>query len=111
MNRPFTVLWTNTASKDFEYIFRYIAHDSPSHARSIFDRIKNAASGLATFPERGRIVPELASQGIRLYRELIVSPWRIVYRLSGKSVYFLAVLDERRNIEDILLQRLIDREM
>ena len=61
---------------------------------------------LFTFPERGRIVPELRDQGILQYRELIIPPWRILYRISEKRVYVLSVFDSRRNIEDILLKRL-----
>jgi toxin ParE1/3/4 len=60
-----------------------------------------------TFPDRGRIVPEVQDQGITLYRELIVPPWRIIYRISEKAVYVLSVLDSRQNVEDILLKRLI----
>jgi len=52
-------------------------------------------------------VPELAAVGVHTYRELVVSPWRLVYRISAKTVYVLAVLDGRRNIEDVLLDRLV----
>ncbi len=57
-------------------------------------------------PERCRIVPELKEQGILQYRELIVKPWRIIFRIAEKKVYALSVLDSRRNIEEILLERL-----
>jgi len=53
------------------------------------------------------MVPELQNQGITLYRELIIGPWRVMYRVSEDSVYVLSVLDSRQNVEDILLQRLI----
>lgn len=56
-------------------------------------------------------MPELQAQGIRQYRELIIKQWRLVYRISQKSVYVLTVLDSRQNIEDILLQRLADSEI
>jgi toxin ParE1/3/4 len=46
-------------------------------------------------------------QGILQYRELIVPPWRIIYRISGDFVYVLAVFDSRQNIEDVLLDRLV----
>jgi plasmid stabilization system protein ParE len=88
-------------------IVEYIAADSPSNAFEIFKEIKQKATSLYTFPDRGRIVPELKDQGISLYRELIVPPWRIIYRMSEKNVYVLSVLDSRRNVEDILLKRLI----
>lgn len=41
-----------------------------------------------------------------VYRELIVSRWRLFYRIAGESVYVLARIDSRRNVEDILLERL-----
>ena len=111
MNKEYQVIWSNTAARDFEYIIEYIARDSPANALRIFKKLKEQASSLYTLPERGRIVPELQAQSIRQYRELIVTPWRILYRISEKHVYVLAVLDSRRNIEDILLQRLADTEM
>ena len=55
-----------------------------------------------------RIIPELQLQGILQYRELIIFPWRVIYRISEKNIYILSVLDSRQNVEDILFQRLIN---
>ncbi len=107
MSPPFKVHWVGIAEEDLKNIILYIAEDSPANARNIFERIKETASSLTHFPERGRIVPELQDQGIFLYRELISAPWKIVYRISGKRVYVLAVIDSRQNVEDILLKRLV----
>ncbi|MCP4683323.1 MAG: type II toxin-antitoxin system RelE/ParE family toxin, partial [Desulfobacterales bacterium] len=92
---------------DLKEIIDYIAIDSPVNALKIFQKIKKDASSLYTMPERCRIVPELKEQGIMQYRELIIKPWRIIFRIVEKKVYVLSVLDSRRNIEDILLERLI----
>ena len=92
-------------------IIEYIAGDSPSNAFEIFKKIKQKSSNLYTFPDKGRIVPELQDQGIILYRKLIVPPWRIIYRISEKAVYVLSVLDSRQNVEDILLKRLISSKL
>ena len=105
MNKKYDIVWSNIAENDLKNIVEYIAEDSPPNALKIFNRIKQKASSLYTFPERGRIVPELREQGILQYRELVISPWRIQYRISEKSVLVLSVLDSRRNIEDILLKR------
>jgi hypothetical protein len=51
------------------------------------------------------------SRGITQYRELVTLPWRVTNRISERSVYVLSVLDSRRGIEDILLQRLIDLKL
>ncbi len=91
---------------DLKEILEYIAIDNRLSALEIFQEIKQRASSLYTFPERGRVVPELLDQSILIYRELVVPPWRIIYRISDKFIYVLSVLDSRRNVEDILLKRL-----
>ncbi len=111
MNQRYDIIWSNVAENDLKNIVQYIAEDSPPNALEILNRIKNRASSLYTFPERGRIVLELRDQGILQYRELIISPWRILYRISEKNVLVLSVLDSRRNIEDILLKRLTNSKI
>ena len=106
MSTKFKVQWATIAEEDLKNIILYIADNTPLNARTSFQQIKEKASSLTMFPERGRIVPELQDQGIFLYRELIIAPWRIIYRISEKKVYILTVLDSRQNIEDILLKRL-----
>lgn len=107
MKRTYEIIWSETSEKDLISIIEYIAQDRPSIAYDTFKDIKEKASCLYSIPDRGRIVPELQEQGITQYRELIVSPWRIIYRISEKSVYVVSVLDSRQNVEDILLKRLI----
>jgi plasmid stabilization system protein ParE len=111
MNKRYEVIWSNFAENDSKNIIEYIAADSPSNAFRIFKNIKQTASNIYIFPERGRDVPELRDQGILQYHELIISPWRIIYRISEKIVYVLSVLDSRQNIEDILLKRLINSKI
>jgi toxin ParE1/3/4 len=107
MSDNYNVEWAEVAGNDLKNIIEYIAEDSPVNALKILNKIKQKASSLYTLPERGRIVPELQDQGILIYRELIIPPWRIIYRISEKKVYVLSVLDARQNVEDILLKRLI----
>jgi addiction module RelE/StbE family toxin len=106
MIKKYEVIWSNVAENDLKKIIEYTADDNPSIALKIFKNIKRRAASLHTNPERCCIVPELGDQGILQYRELIISPWRILYRISENKVYVLSVLDSRRNIEDILLKRL-----
>ncbi|MEA3414621.1 MAG: type II toxin-antitoxin system RelE/ParE family toxin [Thermodesulfobacteriota bacterium] len=108
MNRIYKVEWAGIAENDLIEMINYIAIDSPANALKIFQKIKKKASGLYAMPERCRIVPELKDQGIIQYRELIESPWRIIFRVADRKVYVLSVLDSRRNIEDILLKRLVN---
>lgn len=108
MNQIYEMVWARVAENDLKDIIDYIAIDSPITALNILKKIRNKASYLYTMPDRCRIVPELKEQGIMQYRELILSPWRIIFRIAEMKVYILSVLDARRNVEDILLKRLID---
>jgi plasmid stabilization system protein ParE len=108
MSTKFNVVWASVAEKDLVNIIEYIAEDSPQNALNILKSIRKQASDLYTLPERGRIVPELYDQGILQYLELIIEPWRLIYRVSEQEVYVLSVIDSRRNVEDILMKRFVD---
>jgi len=108
VKRAFAVRWSQTAESDLKGIVEYIAEDSPARAYKVFTDIKATVLTLHTFPDRGRTVPELQDQGITQYREMIIAPWRIIYRISEETVYVLSVLDSRQNVEDILLKRLLN---
>lgn len=107
MSKKYQVTWAAAAQNDLRQIIEYIAVDSPGNAQQILRKIRQKASDLYTTPERGRIVPELKDQGIHTYRELVVAPWRIIYRISDTTVFVLSVIDSRRNVEDILLDRFV----
>jgi plasmid stabilization system protein ParE len=111
MSQKYDVKWADIAEKDLKNIIEYIADDSSLNAQKVFKKVKVKASSLYFFPDRGRLVPELKNQGILQYRELIHSPWRIIYRISENTVYVLSILDARRNIEDILLKRLLNQKI
>ena len=108
MSNKFTVVWSDSAYRDLANIIQYISIDSPANAKKILAKIKNTVSDLYLSPQGGRFVPELQDQGILLYRELIIPPWRIMYRVSENTVIVLAVIDARQNVEDILLKKLTD---
>ena len=107
MSAGYSVLWTEVAERDLKEVIAFIAGDNAQNALHVMEKIRDKASELYTFPERGRVVPELQSNGVFVYRELIISPWRLLYRIADRNVYVTAVLDSRRNVEEILLQRLI----
>jgi toxin ParE1/3/4 len=107
MLNSYTVLWTRTALDDLKRIIRYIGMDSKNRAADIFKKIRSEAERLKEMPQQGRIVPELLFYKIETYRELIESPWRIIYRIEKTKVFIASVIDGRRNIEDILIDRFL----
>jgi toxin ParE1/3/4 len=108
--KQFEVIWTKNAQFDLESIIEYIKIDSLEIAKKIFFEIKEESSNLYYFPQRKRVVPELQQIGILKYREIIHERWRIIFKIDNTKVYILLVVDSRRNLEDILFQRLIDKK-
>ncbi len=103
------VRWSSSAAEDVTAIIEFIAQDRPSTALEILSRIRERAESLDYAPEKGRRVPELERQGVREYRELVISVWRVVYKVGPKAVEVLVLVDSRRNVEDLLLLRLARR--
>lgn len=103
---PYSVVWTNTAKRDLQEITNYIAQDSIDSALAILERLQNKATELTEFPQRGRLLPELLDTGVSHYREIISRPWRITYRIEQNTVLVIAIMDSRRNLQTILLNRL-----
>lgn len=105
----FSVFWTDAAQNDLSTLIEHIYQESPQNTRTIFHTIRERAKSLTQFPQRGRIVPELADIGLFTYRELIVERWRLIYKIDADRVFVTALFDSRQNMEDILFQRLIRR--
>ncbi len=108
MQKKYEVVWAEIAENDLVKTIEYLSEDSPSIALKILRKIKKQTEALTVFPERCRIVPELHYNGINIYREMVIDQWRVLYRISGSKVFVLSVVDSRRNIEDILLKRLMN---
>ena len=107
MKRAYEILWAAVAEKDLLRIVEYVAEEDARAALEILNKIKAGAARLDLSPKRGRIVPELLKHGISRYREIVIKPWRLIYRIEGERVYVVAVIDGRRNVEDVLLERLL----
>ena len=107
MKEAFEILWAAVAEKDLFGIIDFIADDDSGVALEILNKIRAGTAKLDHSPMRGRIVPELLRQGISRYREIVIKPWRVIYKIEKKKVFVVTVIDGRRNVEDVLLARLL----
>ena len=94
------VAWSPLADEQVDDAVAYIARDHPTAALEWLERLLDQVKSLSVFPDSGRMVPELQRDGIR---ELIVSPYRVMYRRSDTLVEIAAVRHEARefNAEEI----------
>ena len=94
------VIWTREAVEDVEAIKAYVACDSVRYATLLAERIVAAVDRLESFPESGRVVPEVGDESLR---EVIHGAYRIVYRIvSVDEIHVLTVHHGARGaIEDL----------
>ena len=104
----FSVYLLSGAKQDLLQLPTYVAlNDSVERADRLIDHLQKACSRLKTMPERGRIPPELGRLGIREFREIIMKPYRIIYSLAKSQVLVYSILDGRRDLQDLLEERLL----
>ena len=101
------IIWTHAAEQDLRMIIDCVEREKAGNGKKVLKKIRKKAGEVFQVPEDGKVVPELHSEGIHLYREFSVEMWRIIYRLENKKVNVLCLFDGRQNVEDILLQRLV----
>ena len=94
------IIWTEPALFDLNEITEYIALDKVGAARRLVNRVFESVGQLEQFPEIGRKPPELDDS---IYREIIVNPCRIFYRLDQGKVYILHVMRGERQLRKYLL--------
>jgi plasmid stabilization system protein ParE len=110
MDKKYNVKWTAPARADLDEIIEYISNTNLNYAVKILDKIEEHAYKLDMFPERHRIVPELEKYGYLMYREIIVEYWKVIFKIENNFVYIMLVIDGRRNLEDLILKKILLRE-
>ena len=104
----YTVLLTQGAEQDLEAIYDYIAEiDCQRSADHVQDPLMVAVQRLASFPDRGSYPRELIALGIKDYRQTFFKPYRVIYRVMGARVILYVIADGRRDMQSLLLRRLL----
>lgn len=85
--------WSLEAIEDLEAIAAYIERDSAWYARAVVSAIVEATEAIPTFPELGRVVPEIGSYSIR---ERLVHSYRIIYRVEEERILVAAIIHGSR---------------
>ena len=87
------IIWSPRSIRDLESIHDYIARDSVLYADLVVQRLIKSVDRLPQVPESGRVVPELGEPSVR---EVIIRPYRLVYRIRPHSVDVVTVFHAAR---------------
>ena len=91
MARRYSVNITFNAQRDLEHIFFYIAEDSIENAKRFVHELEEKIHSLGMMPERFALIPENHFFGTD-YRQIIHKKYRIIYKISGGSVFIMRVV-------------------
>jgi toxin ParE1/3/4 len=91
------VVWSPLADRQVDDAVEYIAHDDPMAALKWLEHLLERIKALARFPDAGRIVPEIKREDVR---EIIVSPYWVMYRRRDDRVEIVAIRHEARAFDE-----------
>ena len=87
----------------YDYIFR---NDGENKASYVFQKLKETCLSLISFSDRGHTPPELERINVFNYKETHFKPYRIIYQIIENKVYIHCVFDGRRDLQEVLENRL-----
>ncbi|MFC1497904.1 type II toxin-antitoxin system RelE/ParE family toxin [Verrucomicrobiota bacterium] len=96
------LIWTEPALLDLDEIAEYIALDNPLAASRYVQKVFDRVARFEVHPNSGKHPPELPRAP---YREVVVPPCRIFYRIEKSTVYILHVMRSERLLRTYLLDQ------
>ena len=95
------IIWTEPALNDLDDTAQYIALSDHTAAQSLVKRIFDKVERLADHPESGRIPPEIDYLN---YREIIVNPCRVFYKIKADEVFILFVMRQEQDLNKYIFK-------
>jgi len=96
------LVWTEPALLDLDEIAEYIALDDPTAASNYVQKVFDRVERLTIHPNSGKRPAELLRTP---YREIVVPPCRIFYRVEDDAAFILHVMRSERLLHPFLLDR------
>jgi plasmid stabilization system protein ParE len=106
--------WTPDGINSLNEILEYYKDRAGENiSNTIYDKIIKEVELLELEEIKTKRTQELMDIGIFDVYELVIKPWKVYYKISNdnKKAYVLFVLDGRRNLEEILMLKVIDSKI
>jgi len=87
--------WTEQAVNQLGAIAEYIGLASPIYAEQVVERVVARLRQAQEFPTSGRQVSEVGQADLR---ELVESPYRIIYRIGPSAIVVIAIVHGRQDL-------------
>lgn len=101
----YKVVFSESAKKDLFDLYYYVAvNDSFQKGDKLIELIEKKCTTLYKNPGRGIKVKEYNDNYPNLLK-IILKPYNIIYNIENRVVNIIAILDGRRDMRNILLDR------
>jgi toxin ParE1/3/4 len=95
------VIWSPLARNQVVQAVAVIAAERPAAGLRWLEEVVNKVAALESFPDMGRMVPEVRRTSIK---EVLVEPYRVIYRRDRTEVVILALRHCRRDLAEDSLE-------
>jgi len=106
--------WAPDGINSFNEILEYYRDNVGENiAVNIYNKIMKKIETIKNEKIKTKRCQELMDIGINDIYEIVINPWIVYYKIKNdnKIGYILFVLDARRNIEEILISKVIDNKL
>ena len=102
------VVILDSAEQDLKELRSYVVKNfSQATWLKTYSKLKESIRNLATFPLLGAVPPELEALNLNQYRQIVSGMNRVIYEPRADAVYIYMIVDTRRDLETLLMQRLM----
>lgn len=100
------IIWTEPALDNLNDIAEYVSVSNLQAAKQLVENVFSQVQRLENFPESGKVPEEISTLN---YREVVVNPCRVFYKVEQNSVYILHVLRQERDLRRFLVSAGVTR--
>ena len=102
------IIWSKDAGDELFKIISFIKYNTGKMvANSIYKKINNEVIKVSKNAVGRRIAPILRNFGINHIHQFNISPWSIFYKVENNRMEIVSIIDQRRNLEEILYEKII----
>jgi len=103
------IIWSEDAGNELMDIISYINKNSGKIiAKNIHKKIMEKVEDTSQNATGRRMAPLLKEFGILDIHQININPWLIYYRIDKNFMKIISIIDMRRNLEEILYQKVIE---
>ena len=103
------IIWSEDAGNELLEIISYIKkHSGKIIANNIHKKLMQKIKDASENAEGRRLSPLLKEFGIIDIHQINVNPWSIYYRAENEVMIIISIIDMRRNLEEILYQKILE---